>query len=316
MSAMKILVTGSSGTIGTELVDQLRAGGNSVIGIDKVQPQKANCDWFYQYDLSTYPEKLELENIHDDIDLVIHLAANARVHNSVVNPELAMENMASTHYAFELARRLNVPKFIMASSRETYGETSIVDHQPGQLPIVWPTSEDNASQRNSLSPYTAGKIMGESYAYAYENCYNLDVRIVRFSNVYGRYDTSDRFIPKIIQKMLKDEPFEVWGEDKVLDFTYIEDAVEGILVMIDKWNDVPMEMNLAYGEGSRLVDVAEMVKEELGSESEISVTPSLVGEVTSYVADINKAKELGWKPKTDIREGIRKSIEYYKQIYS
>lgn len=311
---MKILITGSSGTIGTELVDQLIARGDEVVGIDKVMPQKPNCTWFYQHDLTSYPT--DMIDDHTDIDMVIHLAANARVHNSVVNPELAIENMNSTHYAFEIARRLNIPKLIMASSRETYGETSVVDYQPGQLPIVWPTSEDNASQRNSLSPYTAGKIMGEAYCYAYENCYNIDTRIVRFSNVYGRYDTSDRFIPKIIQRMLKNEPFEVWGEDKVLDFTYIEDCVEGILTMIDRWQDVPMEMNLAYGEGSRLVDVAEIVKKELGSTSVITTTPSLVGEVTSYVADIDNARKLGWTPKTNIVEGIRKSIEYYKQIYS
>lgn len=311
---MKILITGNSGTIGTELADQLQQRGDVVIGIDKVQPQKANCTWFYQHDLTSYPDGL-LDN-HTDIDMVIHLAANARVHNSVVNPELAIENMESTHYAFEIARRLNVPKLIFASSRETYGETAIVDNVPGQLPIVWPTSEENTSQRNSLSPYTAGKIMGEAYCYAYENCYNVDTRIVRFSNVYGRYDTSDRFIPKVIKRMLKNEPFEVWGEDKVLDFTYIEDCVEGILTMIDKWEDVPLEMNLAYGEGTRLLDVAEIVKKELGSTSTITTTPSLVGEVTSYAANISRARELGWSPKTGIEEGIRKSIEYYKQIYS
>jgi len=312
MNAMTILITGSSGTIGTELVDQLKALGHTVIGIDKAEPQKPNCDRFYQWDLSKYPDFF----VESGIDMVIHLAANARVHNSVVNPELAMENMASTHYAYEIARRLNIPKFIMASSRETYGETAIVDYVLGQNPEVWPTAETNASQRNALSPYTAGKIMGEAYGYAYANCYNVDVRIVRFSNVYGRFDTSDRFVPKIIKKMLKNEPFEVWGEDKVLDFTYIEDAVKGIIVMIDKWEEVPLEMNLAYGKGTLLWDVANFVKEELGSTSELTVTPSLVGEVTSYVADITKARELGWEPTTDIKDGIRKSIEYYKSIFN
>lgn len=303
---MKILVTGSSGTIGTELIDQLKEQGHYVFGIDKVEPQKHNCDVFLKHDLVTYPTF-----VHGPFDMLIHLAANARVHNSVVDPGLALENIETTHTAYELARLHKIPKFIMASSRETYGEAT-----GDQLKMLLPTPEHHASQRNSLSPYTAGKIMGEAYGYAYANCYDVDVRIVRFSNVYGRYDTSDRFIPKIIQKMLKDEPFEVWGREKVLDFTYIEDAAAGILTMIDKWEQVPLEMNLAYGEGTLLVDVAEFVKKELNSKSEIIVTDSLVGEVTSYVADISKAKEIGWQPATNIWDGIRYSIDYYKDLFT
>jgi nucleoside-diphosphate-sugar epimerase len=301
----KILITGSSGTIGTELCDQLRELGHSVTGIDKVNFQKPNLDSFYQHDLTTYPE-----SIMGDFDILIHLAANARVHNSVVNPELAKENMLTTHYAYELARRLKIPKLIMASSRETYGEDVIME---GEMPL--PTDESHASQRNSLSPYTAGKIMGEAYSYAYDNCYDIESKIIRFSNVYGRYDSSDRYIPKIIKKMLKDEAFEVWGENKVLDFTYITDAVEGVIAVIDNWDRLPKEINIADGQGSNLLKVAYDIKHRLDSNTEITVTPSLTGEVTSYIANIDVMKSIGWSPKITLDEGLSLSIDYYKELY-
>lgn len=300
---MKILVTGSSGMIGSELVDQLKERGHEVVGLDIVPSKWVKGSTDIIHDLRTEIGTKYSDLILTKFDMVIHLAANARVYNLVMNPQLALDNVLMVHNIFEFTRQHKIPRLLFASSRETYGNGNRM-----------PVSENAASQRRSESNYTAGKIFGEAYCYAYKTCYNIDSKIARFSNVYGRYDDSDRFIPKVISKLKENRPFEIYGEGKTLSFTYIEDCISGIIRLIDTWDgkaSIEKEFNIAADEQHSLLDVAFKVKEMLNSESAVTVGKNLVGEVMNFQPDITKMKNLGWSPVTSIDEGLKKSIEYY-----
>lgn len=282
-----ILVTGSSGMIGSALVERIDA-----TGIDRHPPR------------FTLPNKFIHKDLHnDDVvlekpEIVIHLAANARVWDLVQHPFMAFENTLSTFVALEIARKHN-SKFILASSREIYGNGNKM-----------PVKESVGSQRTAESSYSASKIFGEAMVWAYRNCYNLDAKIIRFSNVYGKYDFSDRFIPKAMSLMIEDNDVEIWGKNKVLDFTYIDDAIEGILHIIRNWNK-EVEFNIATGEGVSLLKVARLLKKKLKSKSKIIIKDTKAGEVMKYKADISRMKKLGWKPKVGIEEGLDKTISWY-----
>jgi len=300
---MKILITGSSGMIGSALSLQLKALGHEVVGIDQNSPEFTGLQPTVLHDLREEVDNMHIMYPDMQFDLMIHLAANARVYNSVKDPTLSFDNIATTFWALEFARKNKIPKFLFASSRETYGNGN-------ELPVA----EDKASQRKAESPYTAGKVAGEAYCYAYDECYGIDTKIVRYSNVYGRFDNSDRFVPKAIKKMRANEPFEIWGDGKSMSFTYLDDCVSGTIALIDNWERglaKDKEYNIASDTQDSLFSVAHLIKEELGSSSIITVTENLVGEVMNYQADITKMNKLGWSPATSTTEGIKKSIEYY-----
>lgn len=291
---MKILVTGSSGTIGSEMVEGLEKAGCDVWGLDKKQPQFTHPKHFIHHDLTKPLENLEW------FDLIIHLAANARVHDLVIDPTLAQDNITMVFNILEYARKTETPKFIFASSREIYGNGN-------EMPV----KESVGSQRTSESPYASSKLAGESYCYSYAKCYGIDTKIVRFSNVYGKYDFSNRFIPKTIRNLKANRDVEIWGKDKVLDFTYIVDAVSGVFKLIDMWPN-SIEYNIAYGKGYTLISVAERLKELLSSKSKIVIKETKVGEVTEYTANIAKMLDLDWKPQFPIEQGINLAINYYE----
>lgn len=302
---MKILVTGSSGTIGTRLCERLLQDGHTVVGADW-EP----CQW------NTEVEKLrididlrhkeEFHKLPTDAEMIIHLAANARVYELVENPDRAMDNFIDTFNVLEFARRNGIRKMMFASSRETYGNIHLPEGQK--------YSEDKAHFMTCESPYTASKIGGEALFEAYKRCYDIETIIWRFSNVYGMYDNSIRVVPLFFRQAKAGEPMKVFGGDKCLDFTYIDDCVQGICLGIEKWEAAKNDTyNLAYGEGSTILRLAELMKELLESDSPIEVGTARTGEVTHYIADISKARRvLGYDPQTPFEEGVRKSVEWYK----
>lgn len=113
---------------------------------------------------------------------------------------------------------------------------------------------------------------------------------------------------------MKNEDLIIFGKNKVLDFTYIDDAIDGILKIIKKFDRIKNEtFNIATGKGIKILSLAKLIKKLLGSKSKIIVKPSRKGEILKYVADISKAKKLlNYKPKVSIIEGIKKSIKWYK----
>ncbi|MDP2673196.1 MAG: NAD-dependent epimerase/dehydratase family protein [Nanoarchaeota archaeon] len=315
---MKILVTGSSGEIGTNLCLKLKKEGHEVFGIDK---RKNSWTKDFEYFLLDLSQRFsEFKNGFNQIEFpfkpnaVVHLAANAKVHELVKNPLKAMDNIQLTFNVLEYCRQNNVP-IIFSSSREVYGDI----HRFNTNEQI--TDEKKADFKFTESPYSASKIAGEALIYSYAKCYNLPYLIFRFSNVYGRFDNDlermERVIPLFIKKINKKEPIIVYGKNKILDFTYVDDCVKGIYSGIEKLvsGEVKNEtINLAYGEGQSLLNLVEYIEDNLGKKAKVSIGKTQVGEVSYYVADISKAKKLlGYNPKNSLSEGIKKTIEWWKE---
>lgn len=299
---MSILVTGSSGTIGTRLCERLLGEGRDVVGLDWL-PNK----WQASVQAITVDGDMRndewMEKLPAGIDTVVHLAANARVYELVEHPDRARDNFLSLFNALEYARRYGAKRFIFASSRESYGNIRAERY-----------TEDMVRVENCESPYTASKVGGEALVESYSRCYDMDHVTVRFSNVYGMYDDSIRVVPLFFRQAKANEPMRVFGESKCLDFTYIDDAVDGVCKILQHFEKAKgRTYNLAYGEGTTIVRLAEAMKEHLGSTSPIEIGPSRTGEVVRYIADISRAREtIGYDPQTSFEEGVRKSVEWYK----
>lgn len=298
---MRILVTGSSGTIGTRLCEMLIEKGHDVVGVDW-KPNKWKPELNALTTIADVRDEKNLASLPTNVDAVIHLAANARVYELVKDPDRARDNFLSTYNIVEFVRKQKIPHLIFASSREVYGNA-------GQETYA----EDMVKIDLCESPYTATKMAGEALIHAYQRCYGVKTVILRFSNVYGAYDDSDRIVPLFIRLARKNEPMVIFGEGKCLDFTYIDDTTAGIILALEKFDAVNGEtFNIALGEGSTLTALAQQIKELTGSSSPISFAPARVGEVTQYVADISKAKKmLGFDPKISFEEGIQKAVEWY-----
>ncbi|MBN2329641.1 MAG: NAD-dependent epimerase/dehydratase family protein [Candidatus Omnitrophica bacterium] len=307
---MNILITGSSGQIGSNLGLRLMEEGHFVLGVDIRDNAWTDSIPTRLVDLTGDCVGRILELIKGyEIDLLVHLAAHAKVFELVREPSRALQNVNMTFKAAESARIAEIP-IIFGSSREVYGD--IHRHV---------TEESCADFVVAESPYSASKIAGEALIYSYAQCYELPYIVFRFSNVYGRFDNDlermERVTPLFIKRISQGLPIVIHGKEKILDFTYVDDCVQGICLGIDKLlkgDVVNQTINLAYGKGNSLVDLADFIGKAVGVEPEISFTPAKPGEVTRYIADITKARTLlGYDPKTSLQEGIPKAIAWSRE---
>lgn len=301
LSSSKILVTGSSGTIGNCLCEALLERNVDLVGVDIKQNQ-----WNDEVQRRTICADLRDSNVFmklpTDVDVIIHFAANARVYNLVKDPDLAKDNFIMLYNVLEFARKNNIKKILFSSSREVYGNSGYILH-----------SEEEAFTRNCESPYTATKIAGEVLFRAYQQCYDIDFITTRFSNVYGKFDYSDRVVPLFILKALRNKDIHIYGEDKILDFTYVEDAVDGVLKALECFEISKNEIyNIATQKGYSIKDVAQLIMEIVGSKSKVYCEANRTGEVCRFIADISKAKAvLKYNPKFGIKKGIAKTVKWY-----
>ncbi len=157
------------------------------------------------------------------------------------------------------------------------------------------------------------KLSGELLIRAYQKCYGINFIIIRFSNIYGKYDISDRVVPLFIKLAKQNKNIIVYGKDKVLDFTYIDDAVNGILLSIKNFAKVKNNVfNIASGKGTKIIDVGKLIIKNLNSKSKLIIRKNRTGEVIKYIADINKAKKLlNYQPKIDLVSGVSEAINWY-----
>lgn len=307
---MKVLITGSSGQIGTNVGLGLLDRGDSVVGIDLRPNPWTDLIETLQLDLRGLP----FDDFPDgkQFDLVLHFAANAKVFELVEHPDRAMDNISVCFHVLEYCRRNTLP-IIFASSREVYGD--IHQHVTDEAAADFVVAE---------SPYSASKIAGEALIYSYAQCYQLPFLVFRFSNVYGRFDNDldrmERVIPLFMSKIAAGEPITVFGPEKVLDFTYVDDCVRGVLAGVDALHErrVSCEtINLAFGQGSTLVDLVNILSLAYGKPADVTYEPTRAGEVTRYVADISKARTLlGYTPTTPLSSGLMKAVEWSRSVGS
>jgi UDP-glucose 4-epimerase len=311
---MRVLVTGSSGQIGTNLALRLLRDGHEVFGVDKRRNPWTDAFPTLLQDLAghypAFPGGIGGVE-YEPVDLVVHLAAHAKVHQLVRQPHRALENAIMTFNVLEYCRGLGLP-LVFSSTREVYGDVHRFEEY----------AEEAADFAYTESPYSASKITSEAFIYSYARCYGLNYLVFRFSNVYGRYDCDlwrmERVLPLWMHQLARNEPITVFGgTEKVLDFTYVDDCVDGIargVYGLAGGHAANETINLAYGQGNTLVRAAELIAHELDVEPDVTIAPSLLGEVTHYVADVRKAHDvLGWTPQTPLAEGIPKAVAWFKE---
>jgi UDP-glucose 4-epimerase len=313
---MRILITGSSGQVGTNLALRALAAGHRVVGLDRRANPWTRAFPTRRVDLGGHggasgqrPARAGLLDWTPPgfaPDVVVHLAAHAKVHALVLQPALAMENVASTAAVLEYCRVRATP-LVFASSREVYGDTD----RPS-------TREEDVDVARVASPYAASKIAGEAMVRAYARSYGLRHLVVRLSNVYGRYDNDlarmERVVPLFVARIGAGQPVTVYGADKVLDFTHVDDCVAGLLAGLERLvaGTVRDEtVNLATGTGHSLLDLAAEIGEALGRPPRIVLAPRRPGEITRYVADLSRARRLlDYAPRFGLREGLREAIAW------
>lgn len=307
---MRLIITGSSGQIGTNLALRCIERGHEVLGIDWRPNPWTDAVPCMRADLRaphSLPRLTRAQPGWLRPDAVVHLAAHAKVHELVETPQRALENIVMTHHVLEFCRAQQVP-IIFTSSREVYGDV----HRERAC-------EADARLDQATSSYAASKTAAESMLHAYACSYGMRYLVLRLSNVYGRYDNDlqrmERVVPLFIKAIDGGEPVTVFGADKVIDFTYIDDCVEGIVCGVERiaTGRVRNEaINLAYGQGHGLLELVEHIGRALGCAPLVRLADKRPGEVTYYVADIDKARRLlDFDPKVGLEEGIRRAVAWH-----
>jgi UDP-glucose 4-epimerase len=307
---VRLIITGSSGQVGTNLALRCIERGHEILGIDCRPNPWTDAFPNVLADLRASHSLARLWVTHPAWarpDAVIHLAAHAKVHELVETPQRALENIVMTQHVLEACRTQRAP-VVFASSREVYGDL-------GRERV----RELDARFDRAASSYAASKISAESMLHAYASSYDMRYLVLRLSNVYGRYDNDldrmERVVPLFIRAIDRGEPVTVFGADKVIDFTYIDDCVEGIVCGVERLATCRLQnetINLAYGQGHRLLELAEHIGQALGRRPMVRLADKRAGEVTYYVADIEKARQLlDFEPKVGLEEGVRRSVAWH-----
>ena len=297
---MRILLTGSSGFIGSALKRLLEENGVEVVPFDiKDNP------------LDDVRDFSALQSKVMDVDGIIHLAAVSRVKIAHENPlECVTTNIGGMINVLESVRLLrtdnNSPWVIFGSSREVYGEAAT-------LPV------NEMSIRKAINVYGVSKLTGEELCRTYSDNYGLKVRILRFSNVYtGKNDHLDRVIPKFILQAFNEEDLIINGTgEEIFDFTYIDDTIQGIsccVQEIERNNHLFDDFNISTGVPISLKQLADTIIEKTRSKSIVEFTKPRSYDVNKFYADPSKAiKILGFQPKITLNEGIDFSIAELKR---
>ena len=252
-------------------------------------------------------EKDICENLDDifsfGFDAVIHLAARAGVRPSIDNPKLYVDtNIVGTQNILDTMVKFNVKKLVFASSSSVYGNNDKI-----------PFSEDD-NVDNPISPYAATKKANELMCYTYHHLYGMDINCLRFFTVYGPRGRPDMAIAKFVRLIDSGESIEMYGDGSTRrDYTFIDDIVSGVLFALDK--DFGYEIfNLGNSDTVLLKDLISTI--EIGLEKKAVIVKKEIqqGDVDVTYADISKAKRmLGYNPKTNISDGVKKYIEWYKK---
>jgi UDP-glucose 4-epimerase len=276
---LNILITGSSGQVGTNLALALQSKGVTVLGIDKRRNTWTDQIPFIQRDLAKegMPSLAEMAAAGvGQPPLVGEVGAHAKGDEFVVNPSRAHENTTITFNVLEFCRLQQTP-IIFSSSREVYGKP----HPPC-------VGEDTTDVFHILSPYAAYKLADEMLIYSYANCYGLKYLVFRLSNVYGRFDSDlermTRVVHIFIDRLSRGEPITIFDRSKVIDFTYVDDCVNAFLLGIQKLVNGELynhTINVSSGSPASLLHLAQTIAKIWASPRRLSTNPSSRGKLIS-----------------------------------
>ena len=333
---MNILVTGVAGFIGMHVANSLVARGDTVVGIDNLNDyydvnlkfsrlknlKKQTKFVFQKCDISDHEE---LKNIfqHGRFDCVVHLAAQAGVRYSIVNPHAYINsNIQGFMNVLECCRNLNISHLVYASSSSVYGEH-------GHLPF-----NENHNVDHPVSLYAATKKANELIAHSYSHLFGIPTTGLRFFTVYGPWGRPD-MAPMIFAKaILSDQKIDVFNSGQMSrDFTYIDDIVDGVLGVIDKpatsnvnfdplapepsSSKAPFRIfNIGKGSPTPLMSFIRVLENVFGKKAQINMIAMQLGDVQTTAADILAIQQWsGFQPNIEIQDGVAKFAEWYLDYY-
>lgn len=316
----KVLITGGSGFIGSNLAKRLVVKGNDVTVLDNLE--RGNLANLEGYEIKTIDcdvrdKSLLKESVTDEYDYIYHLAAINGTKNFYLNPYHVLEvNTKGVINMLEICTETGCEKFIFSSSSEVY-------NQPTKIP----TKEDERilipDIMNPRFSYSGSKIIGELFCIHYSKEHNLKTKIVRYHNIYGPRMGFDHVIPELIMKMkkitdnfsVKSADLKIQGSgDETRAFCYIDDAVEATIHVAEKGNKAEI---YNVGNSREEISIKELVKKIaaiLGLDIRIIPSERLAGSTNRRCPDIGKIMKLGYIPHTDLNSGLKRTIEFYSSL--
>ena len=331
------LVTGAAGFIGSYVCRNLLEEGWRVIGLDCIsdyydiglKERREETLNSYEGYVSIH-DKVETPNLHATLfqserpEAVIHLAAQAGVRYSIENPRSYLEsNIVGTFELLEAARAYPPKHMLLASTSSAYGANTDMPYK------------ETVKADHQLSFYAATKKSTESMAHSYAHLFDLPITMFRFFTVYGPWGRPDMALFKFTKAILSGEPIDVYNYgDMKRDFTYIEDLVHAIRLLIDTVPVRPKDgvvtpddslspvapfrvVNIGNNSAVSLVDFIEAIENATGKKAERNMMPMQPGDVPATWADADLLKKLtGYAPKTSVQEGVANFVRWYRQYYN
>ncbi|MBI5022297.1 MAG: SDR family oxidoreductase [Ignavibacteriales bacterium] len=313
--AMKIVsvVTGGAGFLGSHLCDRLLAEGHNVVCIDNlITGDTANIAHLVGHEKFSFV-KHDITNyifIDGQVDNVLHFASPASPIDYLKLPIQTLKvGSLGTHKALGLAKEKNA-RFLIASTSEVYGD-----------PLVHPQEESYWGNVNPIGfrgVYDEAKRFAEAMTMAYHRFHNVDTRIVRIFNTYGpRMRINDgRAIPAFMSQAIRGEDVTVFGDgSQTRSVCYVDDLIDGIYKLL--MSDITEPVNIGNPDELPMIDLAKEIIELTGSNSKIIFKELPEDDPKIRQPDITKAKKyLGWEPKVNRIEGLKKTLEYFRKKVS
>ncbi|MDX1932712.1 MAG: NAD-dependent epimerase [Capsulimonadales bacterium] len=335
--ANTVLVTGAAGFIGYHLTRRLLEGGRRVIGYDNLndfydvglkQARLGLLDPFenFQFFRAHLEDADALHQVFARFrpDVVVNLAAQAGVRYSITNPDCFIRsNIVGFHHLLEACRRHPVRHLVYASSSSVYGANTKMPFSPHD-----PTA-------HPVSLYAASKKTNELMAHAYSQCFGVPTTGIRFFTVYGPYGRPDMALFRFTRNILAGEPIDIYNHGQMRrNFTFVDDAVEGILRIIDRppvpnpeWTpgDFPdpatsaapyRVYNVGNNEPTELMDFVRCIEKEVGREAIKRFLPLQAGDILATYADISDfVRDTGYQPRVGVEEGVARFVAWYREFY-
>jgi nucleoside-diphosphate-sugar epimerase len=308
----KYLITGIAGFVGSALARAVLTQGDQVRGIDNLSTgRRKNLDEILNRIDLREADLLDIDAAQEacrGMDYVLHEAAVPSVPKSVLDPlGNNRANVDATVNLLVAARDAKVKRVVYAASSSAYGETPTLPKREDMMP-------------QPISPYAVAKLAGEYYMTSFYHCYGLETVCLRYFNVFGpRQDPTSPYsgvLARFISQMLKGEQPTILGDgQQSRDFTYVDNAVDANLLACK----APVKeaagrvFNIACGRRIDLNETYRLLKRLIGYRGEVVYGPERAGDVKHSLADLSRAeKHLGYKPRVDFEEGLRRTIEWYR----
>jgi dTDP-glucose 4,6-dehydratase len=309
---MKILVTGGAGFIGSNFIRHVLGAGkrHSVVNYDKLTyaGNLANLDAVandtnYTFVKGDVCNAQALEIAMRGCDAVVHFAAESHVDRSIYEPSPAIQtNITGTFTLLEVSRNLSISRFVQVSTDEVYGDIPPHAFASEEFPL------------HPSSPYSASKAAADLLVLSYVRTYGVPAMITRSSNNYGPFQFPEKLLPLIITNALQDKSLPVYGDGRQQrDWLHVEDNCGGILTVLEKGKTGEI-YNIG---GLDIVENLMLVRELLHlmekPETLISYVQDRPGHDRRYALTYKKIQaELGWKPAISLHDGLRQTIDWYK----